>query len=190
MTTRTDAFSRGLDYLYGLCRLALLPDLIGLVEDRGGRVPICTWIGTHIDAVNAQLDIYAQACHACFLLWEQPAFQVLATPLAPSCRVDGVCNLKTQPMTRLIDVGRVVPADWWRLVVHEYAHAYVRSLGHHAAFARSLTHLCLSLGLTSPDGWVDGDRLKAYPPYRSTPDPLAFWRGTMPDWQTQLPDAP
>ncbi len=186
LTNRTDAFSRGLDYLYGVRSLALLPDLIAVVDDREGRGTLCTWIGTHIDAVNAQLDAYVQACHACFLPWEQPSLQVLATPLAASFRVDGVCNLKTNPITLLIDVGRVIPLDWGRLVVHEYAHAQVGSPGHYAAFARSLTHLCRGLGLPPPPHSADEDALKTYPPYRFTADPLAFWRGAAPDWQAPV----
>lgn len=185
LTTRTDAFSRGLDYLYGLRSLALIPDLIDIVNDREGRIAICTWIGTHIDAVNAQLDANVQACHACFLPWEQPSLQVFAAPLAPAFRVDGVCNLKTNPITLLIDVGRVIPADWGRLVVHEYAHAQVGSPGHHPAFARSLTHLCLGLGLPPPPA-ADEDTLKIYPPYHLAADSLAFWRGAIPNWPDQV----
>lgn len=181
VTTRADAFSRGLDYLYGLRSLALLPELIAVVDDREGRAAICTWIGTHIDTVNAQLAAYVQACHACFLPWERPALQVLAAPLAAPFQVDGVCNLKTQPMTLLIDVGRVIPADWGRLVVHEYAHAQAGSPGHHAAFAGSLTHLCRGLGLPPPSTTAE-DTLKTYPPYHYTTDPLAFWRGATADW--------
>lgn len=190
VTTRTDAFSRGLDYLYGLRRLAPLPELIGLVDDREGRVSICTWIGTHIETVNAHLQSEVQACHQCFLPWERPALQVFAAPLSPAFRVDGLCNLQTQPITLLLDVGRVVPADWRRLVVHEYAHAQAGSPGHHPAFARSLSHLCRSLGLPPPVEIANTDALKTYPPYRSMADTLAFWQGGIPDWQTQLSHPP
>ncbi|UZQ54868.1 hypothetical protein OOK60_01925 [Trichothermofontia sichuanensis B231] len=186
VTTRTDAFSRGLDYLYGLRSLAPVADLIGIIDDREGRAAVCTWIGTHIDSINAQLGVYVQACDACFLPWERPSLQVFATPLASAFQVDGVCNLQTQPITLLIDVGRLIPADWGRLVVHEYAHAHAHAPGHHVAFGRSLTHLCLGLGLPLPPPSADAATLRTHPAYRCTPNPLAFWRGAVADWQTQV----
>lgn len=178
ITTGTDPFTRGLDYLYGVRSLALDPEMIDLVHDLHHRIPICTWIGEHIDAVNTQINAYLQACHACFHPWEQPTIQIFATPLAQSFGVDGLCNLQTNPITILIDVGRVVPENWLRLVAHEYAHAHAGSPGHHQLFAQSLAHLCLGLEITPPLSQLDQeDRLRFYPDCLATQDPLAFWQG-------------
>lgn len=178
---------RGLDYLYGVRSLAVEPDLISLVFEQAQRTPICTWIGQHIEAVNAQLNIYLQACHDCFHAWEQPTVQIFAAPLAQSFGLDAICNFQVQPLTLLIDVGRVEPKDWLRLVVHEYAHAHAGSPGHHYQFARSLTHLCLGLGIAPPrtEPGME-DVLRFYPNCAQTEDPLKFWRGEGKDWQLSL----
>jgi hypothetical protein len=180
LTASADPFTRGLDYLYGVRSLALTPDLVDLIDQREGdwRVPICTWIGQNIDRVNAQLNVYLEACHQCFYAWDAPAVQIFAAPLALQAGIDALCNLETQPITLLIDVGRVVPEDWLFLVVHEYAHAHARSPGHHQQFARSLAHLCLGLGIPLPADRGDPQNwLPFYPYCRSTQDPLAFWQG-------------
>ena len=184
ITTSADPFTQGLDYLYGVRSLAPTPEMVDLVYDLKNRIPICTWIGNHINAVNAEVNACLQACHACFHPWEQPKIQIFATPLAQSFGLDGFCNLQTEPITILVDVGRLAVADWLFLVSHEYAHAQAGSPGHHEAFARSLTHLCLGLGIAPPpiDRSETGqlsleERLRSYPEYRATQDRLAFWRG-------------
>lgn len=186
VTTSSDPFTRGLDYLYGVRSLALDPEMVSEVYDLERRIPVCTWIGEHIDAVNASLNGYLQACRDCFHPWEQPPTQICAAPLAQSFGIDGLCNLFTNPITLLLDVGRVEPSDWLRLVVHEYAHAHAGSPGHHLQFARSLTHLCLGLGIAPPptsqphpEAW-----LCCYPHCAPSPDPSAFWRGERPDWRS------
>jgi hypothetical protein len=152
--------------------------MVDLVYDLERRIPICTWIGERIDAVNAHLCAHLQACHACFHPWEQRPLQIFAAPLAQSYGIDGLCNLQTNPITILIDVGRVVPEDWLRLVAHEYAHAHAGSPGHHQQFARSLAHLCLGLQIAPPLGQPHReDSLRFYPHCCSTQDPLAFWQG-------------
>ncbi len=105
--------------------------------------------------------------------------QIFAAPLAESFGIDGLCNLQTQPVTLLIDVGRVIPEDWLALVAHEYAHAHAGSPGHHQEFANILTHLCLGLGLGPLAVWQSAmeTNLKSYPNCHPTSDPLAFWRG-------------
>ncbi len=179
ITTSVDPFTRGLDYLYGARSLALDPEMVDVVYDMDKRIPICTWIGQHIDAVNASLNACLQACHDCFHPWEQCAIQIFAAPLAQSFRIDGLCNLQTNPMTILIDVGRIVQEDWLALVIHEYAHAHAGSPGHHQEFAKSLAHLCLGLAIAPPPCQLAKETsfLRSYPYCRSTPDPLAFWRG-------------
>lgn len=66
ITTSTDPFTRGLDYLYGVRSLALDAEMIDVVFDMENRKPLCVWIGEHIEAVNAKLENYLQACHDCF----------------------------------------------------------------------------------------------------------------------------
>lgn len=178
LTTSTDPFTRGLDYLYGVRSLALDPGIVDVVYDLDNRIPICTWVGNHIDALNTKLNVYLQACHDCFHPWEQCAIQILAAPFAQSFGIDGLCNLQTDPITILIDVGRVLPEDWWLLVMHEYAHAHAGSPGHHQEFAKSLAHLCLGLAIAPPSCQPGMEAsLRSYPNCRPTKDPLAFWRG-------------
>jgi hypothetical protein len=196
ITTSADPFIYGLDYLYGVRGLALDPELVSVFHDLDQRMLICSWIGEHIDAVNLQLEACLQACQDCFHAWEQPTTQIFAAPLAQAFGVDGVCNFRTQPITLLIDVGRVKPQDWLLLVVHEYAHAHAGSPGHHPQFARSLSHLCLGLGIAPPPSNLGTSNLgtsnlgieagtescaeeilRFYPHCPATTDPLAFWRG-------------
>ena len=149
--------------------------MVNVVHDLEQRIPICTWVGNHIEAVNNALDGCLSACHACFHPWEQPQIQIFAAPLAQAFGLDGLCNLQTEPITILIDVGRLAPEHWLLLVAHEYAHAHAGVPGHHDAFARSLTHLCFGLGMTPPPH--EAVSLRSYPYYRSNQDSLAFWRG-------------
>jgi hypothetical protein len=178
VTTSTDPFQRGLDYLYGLRSLAGDPEVVDLVYDQVQRVPICTWIGEQIETINRQLQTYLQACHDCFHPEAQPIVQIFAAPLSPAYKIDGLCNLSSEPITLLVDVGRVLPADWLCLVAHEYAHAYTGEPGHHPQFAQALVHLCLGLGILPPSHLsLDEEALRFLPNYRPTPDPLAFWYG-------------
>jgi hypothetical protein len=183
VTTSADAFTRGLDYLYGIRSLAPDPEMIDLIHDSDHRDVICTWIGQKIDSVNQRLNQILQDCHNCFHTWEQPPLQIFAAPFARSFGIDAICNLETEPITILVDVGRVLPEDWLLLVLHEYAHAHAGSPGHHLQFARSLTHLCLGLEVTPPIVQAgQEDCLRFYPPCPLIPDPLAFWRGEGCEW--------
>ncbi|NJP11344.1 MAG: hypothetical protein HC866_19255 [Leptolyngbyaceae cyanobacterium RU_5_1] len=187
ITTSADPFTRGLDYLYGARSLALDPEMVDVVYDLDRRIPICTWIGNHIAAVNGFLTTCLQACHDCFHPDQRRPAQIFAAPLAESFGIDGVCNLQTDPITLLIDVGRVVPEDWLALVIHEYAHAHAGSPGHHQEFARSLAHLCLGLEIAPPSGQPSLEAsLRFYPNCRPTHDPLMFWRGEGDDWRSRL----
>jgi hypothetical protein len=154
--------------------------MVDIVYDLHQRDQVCIWIGNHIEQVNHTLDGCLQACHACFHPWERPAIQIFAAPLSQTLSLAGVCNIETQPMTILVDVGRVVPEDWLAIAIHEYAHAKVGEPGHHVAFAETLSHLCLGLDIEPPrwQGEDDMDaKLRFYPPCRSTQNPLAFWLG-------------
>jgi hypothetical protein len=164
-------------YLKHVQQLALEPAMVD-VFDLCRRSEVCTWIGTFIDQVNATLKTYLEACHACFRTWERRSLQIWAAPLEQSFGIDGLCNLKTRPMTILIDVGRVVQQDWLGLVIHEYAHAHLGTPGHTPEFAAVLAHLCLGLGLATPI-WQPGQEamLRHWPHCQPTPNPLAFWMG-------------
>jgi hypothetical protein len=153
--------------------------MVDLMHDLENRSRVCIWIGDHVEAINARLAELLQACHQCFHAYDQRSIQVIAVPLAQAFEIDGFCNLKTDPITLLLDVGRVVPEDWLALLMHEYAHAHVGSPGHHQAFAEALSHLCLGLEIAPPI-WENDDMeayLRFYPHYRPTLDHLAFWRG-------------
>ncbi len=161
--------------------------MIDRVYDLDQRNSICIWIGEQIDAINTQLTSYIEACHSCVHPWEQPSIQIFATPLAQSYGLDALCNFQTNPISILIDVGRMMPKDWLLVVVHEYAHAHVGFPGHHLSFARSLTHLCLGLGIAPPPDQPGlEENLRFYPAYPSIQDPLAFWRGERADWRSSL----
>jgi hypothetical protein len=155
-----------------------LPDahLLDLLDNVRDRDRICSWIGTHIPQVNAELERCLLACHDCFYPAQRRPMQIFALPLALDSGLAGCCNLATQPITLIIDVGRVIPQHWLHLVLHEYAHAQVASPGHHAQFAATLAHLCLGLGIQSPSDRTEL-ALRTFPPCTTTMDPLAFWRG-------------
>jgi hypothetical protein len=152
--------------------------MVNVEENLRDRVLICTWIGENIETVNHKLNDCLQACHDCFHPQERRAIAIFAAPLAPAFNLDGVCNIRTHPITILIDAGRINPSDWLAVVAHEYAHAHLGNSGHDATFATVLSHLCLGLGLELPS-WETGmeTRLRHWPPCTTTPDPLAFWRG-------------
>lgn len=178
MCLNEDLFTRGLNYLYQVRDLALDPNLIDLVYHHDRRLPVCIWIGQHIEAINLKLRHCLQACHDCFHPWEQRSIQIFAAPFADSFGIDGLCNVHTQPMTILVDVGRVVPQDWLALVAHEYAHAHLGSPGHHPDFVQVLSHLCRGLGLALPSVEPnEAGQWRSFPPYRSTGNGLAFWQG-------------
>ncbi len=175
---QTDAFTRGLEYLHLVQKLALEPGIVDAINNLRDRIHICTWIGENIDTVNAQLSIYLEACHDCFHVQERRQIQIFAVPIAQSFGIDGLCNIRTTPITILVDVGRVAPIDWLGIVVHEYAHAHLGDSGHNQQFVRILSHLCLGLGF-EPPYWELGMEatLRSWPHCKSTIDPLEFWIG-------------
>ncbi|MBA3921623.1 MAG: hypothetical protein H0X31_07945, partial [Nostocaceae cyanobacterium] len=58
-----DPVTRGLDYLYGMRYLTLDPGMVDAITFSRDRVQICTWIGNHVEEINAVLNIYLTACH-------------------------------------------------------------------------------------------------------------------------------
>lgn len=178
VTTNTDPFTRGLDYLYGLRSLAIDSEMIDVMHDPVLRVPVATWIGENIDQVNTELQTLVQACHDCFYETSRPQIQIWAAPLAQSYNICGLCNLQTQPTTLLVDLGRVASVDWLALVVHEYAHAQAGSPGHHQDFAAALMHLCRGLSLELPAiAFGQEDILRLYPDCQIVLDSWAWWQG-------------
>jgi len=181
--TNPDPFQRGWQYLDRVRQLTPEPGMVELSDEISDRIRICTWIGDRIDGINLELTDYLEACHQCFPVAQRQNIQIFAAPLASRLGVDGLCNILLDPIAILIDVGRVNPEDWLGLVVHEYAHAHLKSPGHDRRFLEVLTHLCLGLGLVPPVCSFDSDRavnsahLRNWPHCSSTANPLAFWLG-------------
>ncbi len=179
----SEPFIRGAEYLKAVRQLVLEPTMIDVTDDINERIRICTWIGEHIDEINAKLNDYLNACHQCFYPEQRRSMRILAAPLASSFGIDALCNILLDPITLVIDVGQVGPADWLSIVVHEYAHAHLKAPGHDQQFLTVISHLCLGLGLEppKPEGENDGQGmeswLRKWPYCNATPDPLAFWRG-------------
>jgi hypothetical protein len=168
------AYRAGVEYLQQIS--GFLPDtqMVDVMANLRDRVSICTWIGDSIESVNLRLQSCLKACDECFNEIDRRSIQIFAVPFATSVRLDGFCNIDTNPTTILVDVGRVPEHDWLALVAHEYAHAHLGIAGHDAEYARILDRLCLGLGLPSIQ---QNSSLSHWPPYQPTIDPIAFWRG-------------
>ena len=177
-----DPFQRGWEYLDMLRQLTPESNMIELSDDISDRIRICTWIGDRIDSINLELTDCLEACHQCFPKANRQNIKIFAAPLASRYGIDGLCNIWLDPIVIFIDVGRVSSEDWLSLVVHEYAHAHLKSPGHDRRFLEVLTHLCLGIGLAPPVPAPEMDRaaissLRNWPHCNSTPNPLAFWQG-------------
>ncbi|GAB4204747.1 MAG: hypothetical protein Fur006_60210 [Coleofasciculaceae cyanobacterium] len=169
---------KGYQYLSAVRQLALEPEMIDVTDDIRESEYIYTWIGYHINAINAQLHAYLEACHGCFHPEQRRPMQILATPIAQEYGIDGLCNIRVNPTVILIDVGRTAPQDWLSIVVHEYAHAHLGSPGHDVRFFNIVSHLCLGLGLEPPQWQPNMETyLRNWPPCTSRANPLAFWMG-------------
>ena len=173
---QTEAEQMGLAYLAKVGAV-LPPQMVDVTSNLRDRVSICHWIGNQIETVNRSLRVHLTACHECFNPIERRSIQIFAVPFATSVRLDGFCNINTNPTTILVDVGRVPPPDWLALVAHEYAHAHLGYPGHDRAYAEVLSHLCLGLGFEQPSFEPDDRRIYCWPPYAAAIDPLAWWRG-------------
>jgi len=167
-------FVRGYEYLQAVRQLALDPKMVEVPDNPR----LITWVGNHIDAINAQLHGSLEACHGCFHVEVRRQVRILATPLAPEFGIDGCCNIWRNPVAILIDVGRTAPADWLSVVVHEYAHAHLGSPGHDRRFFEVICHLCLGLGLEPPRRQSEMETyLRYWPQVPCRINPLAFWMG-------------
>ena len=164
------------EYLQRLQQFELEPGMINLLaQEKSCAYP---WIAANIDRVNQILDRHIVACQDCFFPANRCAVSILAAPIRPKWGIDGFCNVRVDPAVILVDVGRIMPGDWLRLVAHEYAHAMVGSAGHSAKYATVLQHLCLGLGFE----WDAQCRsqaagLQSYPPCVMMSNPIEFWCG-------------
>ena len=171
-------YEQGKAYLQKMQYLALDSRLVDLRLPITWEGQICRAIAHRISEINQELETHLARCQECFYPEQRLNIQIFATPFARHLNIDGFCNLKTQPITILIDVGRIVYQDWLCAVAHEYAHAQVGVAGHHDTFLEILTHLCLGLGLTPPPpNGLREAQLRKWPPCQPTADPLAFWLG-------------
>jgi hypothetical protein len=175
---RTDAARSGLAYLTQIQQFELQPGLINRFSGDSERQRYYTWIAAHHSRLNALLAGHLQACADCFYPENRPRLEIYAAPLVPEFAIDAFCNIRRPPGVIVVDLGRVVTADWLRVVVHEYAHAMVGSGGHSPRFGAIADHLCLGLGLQVPPATALSDtQLRSYPPCQARPHPLSFWRG-------------
>ena len=173
------AYTRGLAYLESIRSLALSPDLIYVPENLAERLRLATWVATSIHTINTCLQGYVEQCHQCFHPGERRMVQVFAAPITEAFKIDGCCNLQRIPAAIVLDVGRVHPSDWLGLVVHEYAHVQAGHPGHHVAYVKALTHLCLGLHLPVPPPDAPEAYLQQWPHCPAMPNPLDFWLGNM-----------
>lgn len=189
---KPDSIEAGLKYLNKIRSVALVPATIDLEEIAPSmsymagvslRDEILAWIGNNIDRVNAQLLGCLQACHDCFHPDRRPQVEIWATPIASRFAIDAMCNIQSNPKVILVDVGRIAPSDWLRIVAHEYAHAQLGSPGHGDEFLAVLEHLCLGLGIELPGchpqmSSIEREaRLQKWPPCHLVSRPTEFWRG-------------
>ena len=175
-----EALLQGVEYLQKMQSLASQAGMADAIARHCDCPALCTWIGTHISAINAMLQAHGKACAECWHACDRPPVQIFAVPIAAAFEIQGCCNFSTTPVTLLIDVGRVIPAHWQRLVIHEYAHACVGSPGHTWEFTRALAHMCLGLGISIPDlSHYTAQQLQSFPPCTPTPNSLDFWQGRM-----------
>ncbi len=165
----------GKAYLEKVQHLALDPSLVELRVSEEKQQQIYCTIAQTIPEINQQLETYLACCQQCFYPQQHLNVQVFAVPFAQHLDIDSLCNPNTDPITILIDVGRIASPDWLRAIAHEYAHAQVKAPGHHQAFLETLTHLCLGLGLSVPPPNLQEEQLRTWPPCQPIADPLAFW---------------
>lgn len=191
-TNKTDAIEEGARYLSKIRSLTLVPAMVDLEEIAPSRSylagkslqnEILEWIGNNIHWINDRLSACLQACHDCFYPHQRPEVEIWATPIARRFKIDAICNIQSTPRVILVDVGRIVPSDWLRIVAHEYAHAQLGHPGHGDAYLAVLEHICLGLGIELPGchsqmSFKEKEaRLQKWPPCDLVSNPIEFWRG-------------
>lgn len=134
-----------------------------------------TWIGNHIDNLNGTFQEILEHLINCWPEHQRIPLELWAAPLDPDLGIDGFCCFHCQPMTLVVDPGRIAIDHWPQLVGHELAHAMAHSPGHGESFQRALSHLCIAQGWPLPPG--HGDHLKSWPPCQPHPQPQQFWLG-------------
>lgn len=174
----TDPVVWASQYFRQVRQVAIEPSWIAIANPDDQHLAVQTWIGGHIHSVNQSLQTILNTLLASLQPADRPAVSIFAAPIAPKVGVDGFCNLKTQPITLVVDPSRVVVADWPHLVAHELAHAIAQAAGHGPRFHQALAHLCLAEGLPQPPAdSLHSGVLPYWPPCRSQPQPLNFWLG-------------
>ena len=173
-----DSGRKGVEYLRVIRDLAMNPAWIGISEQAADCSAALDWIGTHIGPVNRELHGILQECLSCFHASQRPAVQIFAAPILTKAGVDGFCNLEVQPVTLVVDPGRVIYSDWYKLVMHELAHGIARTAGHGEKFRLALAHLCLAFDLPPPPAVDAGQRLQSWPPYGSHENQSGFWQSS------------
>lgn len=181
-----DPTLRATQYLGVLRDLAVQRGWISLAHIADPPGAALVWIGQNIHRTNQQLHAILNDALDCFEPAQRPGVQIFAAPIAPEAGVDGFCSdglglssghLGDRPITLMVDPGRIVPADWPKLVAHELAHGVVRSAGHGEKFSRAIAHLCLAQDLPLPPPTLSAEGLRSWPPCRRTPRPELFWLG-------------
>jgi hypothetical protein len=166
----------GLAYLERLRQFELEPGMIDFWGGQADRHHLYAQLTTYSPQLNATLQRHLQACANCFYPEHQVPLEIYAAPLVPTLGIDAFCNIRLRPGVIVIDLGRVIAADWLPVVAHEYAHGMVGSVGHSPRFAQVVGHLCLGLGLAVPSAPLSEAQLRSYPPCQATLCPLDFWR--------------
>lgn len=165
---------RAARYLQIIRDLAVNPYWIGLSDQGVDCSQALKWIGHHVGEINHQLEAILQECLTCFHPDQRPETQIFAAPILSKAGIDGFCNLNVTPVTLIVDPGRVMCPDWYKLVIHEVAHGMANSAGHGEAFRNALAHLCLAFDLPEPP--ADAPRLlQTWPPYLANTAPALFW---------------
>lgn len=168
-----DPVVRASHYLYQVRRRSPDPNWIRMANPDHQYLAVLTWMGNHVDTLNQTFHGILTDLIACWPVHQRIAVDILVAPLDPDLGIDGFCCFHPQPITLVVDPGRIIAANWPQLVGHEVAHAMARSPGHGEPFYQALTHLCIAQGWPLPPR----DRLPYWPPCQPHPQPEQFWLG-------------
>lgn len=178
MVDLDDPFVRGLRYLEALRDRVPDPRLIA-IPAQSPPTQVCMQIGQWIEPINAHLETLLQRCQGCCLPQSRRPIVIRAAPLAEAGAIDGLCVLQTMPTLVLIDITRVTPDHWLRLVAHEFVHAHLHVPGHGRRFRQLLFQLArpleLPLPLSDPDAPMTHSLLWHALPSYDPPAPPLLW---------------